>query len=83
MEPVINQYQSKVLAMQKVIKDLRISDLSQGHCFMIFDDELPEEQAYYEYPDGNIYIEQVNKYNLDSPREVIKMLTKNEIAALK
>jgi len=79
----MNQYNEQVRAMQQVIKKLRTDDLNQGHCFMIFDDDLPANQAYYEYPDGSIQIEQIDKNNLDIPRSVIKMLTKKEIAAVK
>ncbi len=50
---------------------------------MIFDDGLPEGQVYYEYPGGDIRIEQLDENNLDIPRIVIKMLTKKEVAALK
>lgn len=45
--------------MEQVIRKLRNDDLNHGHCFMIFDDELPEDQAYYEYPDGSINIERL------------------------
>ncbi len=83
MGTINNQHNSRVLAMQQVIKELRIDDLNHGHCFMIFDDELPEDQAYYEYPDGSIHIEQLDKDNLDIPRTIIKVLNKNEIAAVK
>lgn len=83
MEFINNQQDTRVLAMQEVIKKLRHDDLSQGHCFMIFDDELPEDQAYYEYPDGQINVEQIDKDNLDALREVVKTLTKKEIIALK
>lgn len=62
---------------------MRSEDLKQGHCFMIFDDELPADQAYYEYPDGSIRIEQLNQHNLDMPRLLIKVLTPLETAAVK
>jgi hypothetical protein len=74
---------NRVEAMQQVIRNLRVDDLKNGHCFMIFDDELPGGQAYYEYPGGDIHIEQIDRHNLESPRVVIKILTKKEISALK
>jgi hypothetical protein len=74
---------SWVFAMQQVIKKLRYDNLNEGYCFMIFDDELPENQAYYEYPDGRIQIEQIDKNNLDVPRVVIRTLTHKEIDAVK
>jgi hypothetical protein len=83
MNTTKNQQNGRVLAMQQVIKKLRNDNLNQGHCFMIFDDGLPEGQAYYEYPGGDIRIEQLNENNLDIPRIVIKVLTKKEVAALK
>jgi hypothetical protein len=69
--------------MQQVIRKLRHDDLNEGHCFMIFDDDLPEDQAYYEYPDGRIQVEQLDKENLDIPRVLIKTLNSKEIVALK
>ena len=83
MKSTNDRQDNRLFAMQQVIRKLRNDDLNQGHCFMIFDDELPEDQAYYEYPDGRIHVEQLDKYNLDVPRTVIKALTKKEIAALK
>ncbi|SEO70688.1 hypothetical protein ACFGVS_30055 [Mucilaginibacter sp. AW1-7] len=83
MKPKNDQQDNRLFAMQQVIKKLRNDDLNQGHCFMIFDDELPDDEAYYEYPDGQIKVERLDKSNLDAPREVIKVLTKSEIAAVK
>jgi len=83
MKSIIDQQDSRVFAMQQVIRKLRHDDLKDGHCFMIFDDELPENQAYYEYPDGHIQIEQLDKHNLDIPRTIIRLLTKEEIAVVK
>jgi hypothetical protein len=83
MESINDQQSDRVHAMQQVIRKLRYNDLNEGHCFMIFDDGLPEGQAYYEYPDGRIQVEQLDKDNLDIPRVVISVLNKKEIAALK
>ncbi len=69
--------------MQQVIRKLRQDNLNEGHCFMIFDDDLPDDQAYYEYPDGRIQVEQLNKDNLDIPRLLIKVLTPKETALIK
>jgi len=73
----------RLVAAQEIIKKLRYDDLNGGHCFMIFDDELPDGQAYYEYPDGKITIEQLNKDNLDLPRIVIHELSEDETDAVK
>lgn len=78
-----HQQKNRIERLQEVIKILRSEDLKQGHCFMIFDDELPENQAYYEYPDGSIRIEQLNQHSLDMPRLLIKVLTPLETAAVK
>jgi len=83
METINNHPDDRVLAMQQVITKLRRDNLNEGHCFMIFDDELPDDQAYYEYPDGRIQVEQINKDNLDIPRSVIRILSRNETVALK
>lgn len=78
-----NQPDSRIAAMQQVIKNLRNDDLSNGHCFMIFDEYLPEDQSYYEYPDGRIQIEKVDEDNLYNPRTVIKILTEAESISVK
>lgn len=78
-----NQSDNRIHAMEQVIRKLRNDDLNQGHCFMIFDDELAQDQAYYEYPNGGINIEQLNKDNLDIPRTIIRVLSPKEIKAVK
>jgi hypothetical protein len=83
LKPIINQQDHRIAAMQQVIKKLRHDNLIDGNCFMIFDDELPEDQAFYEYPDGRIQVEQLDKINIDTPRVVIRSLSGNEITALK
>jgi hypothetical protein len=83
MGGIKNQQDDRLHAMQQIIRKLRHDDLSEGHCFMIFDDELPEGQAYYEYPDGGIQIEQLNKDNFDSPRLIIKKLSEQETISVK
>jgi len=50
---------------------------------MIFDDDLPEAQAYYEYPDGSIRIEQLDNGSVVLPRIVFSKLCEDEIAAVK
>ncbi|HEY8931514.1 MAG TPA: hypothetical protein VIM55_20090 [Mucilaginibacter sp.] len=76
-------YISKIKALDSVIRKLRVDDLAQGHCFMIFDENLPEDEAYYEYPDGTIKIERLDKRNIEIPRVVVKVLNKNEASAVK
>jgi hypothetical protein len=83
MESIAEAQNEQISAMKQVIRKLRTDNLNQGYCFMIFDDDLPEYQAYYEYPDGDINIEQINKDNPDMDREIIKVLTKDEVAAVK
>jgi len=57
--------------------------LNSGHCFMIFDENLPDDQAYYEYPDGLIRIEKLDKSNIEIPRVLIKVLNKNEATVVR
>lgn len=78
-----NTYSLKIASMQDVIRKLRSEDLKQGHCFMIFDENLPEDQAYYEYPDGNIQIEKLDKRNIEIPRQIVKVLNKSEAAIVR
>ena len=83
MKSIIEEQNDRILAMQRVIKELRHTDLNDGHCFMIFDEELAENQAYYEYPDGRIQVEQIDENNIDVARVIISVLTDQEVAALK
>jgi hypothetical protein len=76
-------HSSKIALMQDVIRKLRSDDLKQGHCFMIFDEELPEDEAYYEYPDGNIKIEKLDRRNIEIPRKVVKVLNKCEVSIVR
>lgn len=76
-------YNSKIQAVETVIRQLRANDLNQGHCFMYFDERLPEGQAYYEYPDGCIRIEKLEKNNFDIPRVVVKILSRGEAERLR
>lgn len=76
-------FHSRLDAIQAVIKKLRHDDLSQGHCFMVFDVSLPEDQAYYEYPDGRILIEQVDKRSIEVPRVIVRELNKSEVHAVR
>jgi hypothetical protein len=77
------QFGTRVKTMREVIKKLRRDDLAAGHCFMILDDDLPHDQAYYEYPDGRIQIEQIDLNNMYRPLLFIRSLTLNEIEHLK
>jgi hypothetical protein len=83
IEYISTETDSRIYAMNQVIKELRLHSLSDGHCFMIFDDELSENQAFYEYPDGSIQIEQLNKTNVDIPRVVIHVLSQSEISKVR
>jgi hypothetical protein len=83
MKLITDEQNSRIVAMRQVIKKLRHDNLNEGHCFMIFDDQLPENQAYYEYPDGHIQVEQIDKDDLDIPRVVISVLTGEETAVIK
>jgi len=76
-------YSSKIEAMKEVIRKLRTEDLKQGHCFMIFDESLPEDHAFYEYPNGKICIEKLDKRNIKIPRVVIKVLNKTETKSVR
>ena len=78
-----NETTVRIEAINQVIRKLRSDSLSEGYCFMIFDDELTEDQAYYEYPDGSIRIEQLDNGSVDLPRIVIRHLCEDEIAAVK
>jgi hypothetical protein len=77
------KYRSRMAALQSVIAKLRNEDLNDGHCFLIFDDRLPEDEAYYEYPDGRIRIEKLDKRNIEIPRTVVKVLSKTESALVR
>lgn len=77
------KYEDRIKTLQGVIKNLRKSDLGSGHCFLIFGEQLEENEAFYEYPDGRISIERLNKNNIDIPRELVRVLTAPETKALR
>jgi hypothetical protein len=77
------QYFDRTEKLQQVIRKLRERDLKNGHCFMVFDERLEEDEAFYEYPNGQICIERLDKNNIEVPREVIRMLDRSEIKALR
>lgn len=77
------QYPGRIEKLQQVIRKLRENDLGSGHCFMVFDERLEEDEAFYEYPDGHIRIERLDKSNIEVPRQVVKILDRTEIEALR
>jgi hypothetical protein len=78
----MNTNDPRITAMREVIRNLRKTDLANGHCFMIHDKSLPKQQAYYEYPDGSIQIEEVDASNLYNPRKIVRKLSASEVAAV-
>ena len=80
---VIKTYEARLAGLRSVIAKLREEDHKSGHAFLIFDDNLPEDQAYYEYPDGFIRIEQLDKRNIEIPRVVVKILNRQESNAIR
>jgi hypothetical protein len=77
------QYEERIKNLQKVIRRLREDSLHSGHCFMIFDEHLEEDEALYEYPDGRIRIERLDRSNIEVPRQIIRVLTGAETKAIK
>ncbi|WP_367867083.1 hypothetical protein [Pedobacter sp. WC2423] len=73
----------RIERLQQVIRKLRENDLGSGHCFMVFDDRLEEDEAFYEYPDGRIRVERLDKSNIEVPRQIVRILTKTEVRALR
>lgn len=82
-QTVAKLYEAKVASLRSVITRLREEDLKKGYAFLIFDDTLPEDQAYYEYPDGRICIEQLDKRNIEIPRVLVKALNRKESDAVR
>lgn len=78
-----NPQDPRIAVTSLIIKQLRIKKLNNGHCFLIFDEELPEEHSYYEYPDGRIQVEEVDITNLYNPRRVIKVLSEEEASKVR
>nr|WP_315423701.1 hypothetical protein [uncultured Pedobacter sp.] len=80
---VYTRYQERIEKLQNIILELRKNDLGNGHCFMFFDDLLEEDQAFYEYPDGRITIERLDKSNIEVPRQIIHVLNASETKAFR
>src|ERR1700754_980435 len=72
-----------IVELESIIRKLGSDVLAQGDCFMIFDDNLPDCEAYYEYPAGKLQIEKVDQRNIQIPRAVIKLLNKSERGEVK
>ena len=77
------KYEDRIKTLEGVIKNLRKDDLSSGHWFLIFGEQLEEDEAFYEYPDGRISIERLDKNNIEIPRKLIRVLTSSETKALR
>lgn len=76
-------YEDRIKNLEQVIRKLRKEDLDSGHCFMIFDECLETDEAFYEYPDGRIRVEKLDQRNIEIPRTVIKVLSNTEASALR
>ncbi|WP_442587637.1 hypothetical protein ACSBL2_16455 [Pedobacter sp. AW31-3R] len=82
-ETIYPQYLERIEKLQQVIRKLREDTLGSGHCFMVFDERLEEDEAFYEYPEGHIHIERLDKNNIEVPRQVVRRLNRTEIKALR
>lgn len=78
MEHNINRHPQ---ATDETIRRLRKSDLVAGRSFMYFSDLLPEDQAFFEYPDGSFRIEKF--ISVSEGFSFVRNATIEEIAQLK
>lgn len=64
-------------------KALREKNLGKGLPFLILSEELPEGQAYREFPDGHIEIQEITEDGADLGSKLVRTLTKAEVVSFR
>ena len=64
--------------VSEVTKALRKTNLNKGLPFLILSENLPEGQAYREFPDGHIEIQEINEDGAELKSKIIRKLTRTE-----
>jgi hypothetical protein len=66
--------------VSEVTRALRQRNLNNNLPFLILSENLPEGQAYREFPDGHIEIQEITEDGADLKSKLIRNLTKAEAA---
>ncbi|SDF46759.1 hypothetical protein SAMN05216464_118106 [Mucilaginibacter pineti] len=64
--------------VSEVTKALRQKNLAGGLPFLILSEDLPEGQAYREFPDGHIEIQEITENGAELRSKLVRKLTQAE-----
>lgn len=62
----------------RAIIKLRERNFSKGLPFLILSDELPDDQAYYEFGDGHVEVQRIVEKNGVDETELVRVLSDEE-----
>jgi hypothetical protein len=65
--------------VSEVTRALRQRNLNNNLPFLILSEDLPEGQAYREFPDGHIEIQEITEDGADLKSKLVRNLTRAEV----
>jgi len=65
------------------IKEIRTTDFENGRPFMMLSGNLPEGQAYFEFPDGHFEVQEVLTIGVNYEFKGLRVLTNEEVSRLR
>ena len=65
------------------IKEIRANDFKNGMPFMMLSENLPEGQAYFEFPDGHFEVREVLTVGIEYDFEILRVINSEEINLLR
>ncbi len=67
----------------EVTRALRQKNLAGGLPFLILSEDLPEGQAYREFPDGHIEIQEITEIGAELKSKLVRELTREEAVSFR
>ena len=80
MDDLELERQKKFIA---TIKEIRANDFKNGMPFMMLSKNLPEGQAYFEFPDGHFEVQEVLTIGVNYEFKGLRVLTNEEVSRLR
>jgi len=80
MDDLELERQKKFIA---TIKEIRTTDFENGRPFMMLSGNLPEGQAYFEFPDGHFEVQEVLTIGVNYEFKGLRVLTNEEVSRLR
>ena len=80
MDDLELERQKKFIA---TIKEIRANDFKNGMPFMMLSGNLPEGQAYFEFPDGHFEVQEVLTIGVNYEFKGLRVLTNEEVSRLR